>query len=335
MTKQQFLHNLKQVFIILVASLASAVAIDLLLLPCNVISGGALGIASIIDILLTGTDSSKWYMSVGVWLVVVNFPIVIFTFFNFRRRFAVKTMLYVLMLSAFLVVFRVCNLSEVFKHVMVSENEEIDKVLYVVLGGALHGVSLPMMLSVNASTGGSDIVGLAIQRRFKNSSSQGMRVILLTNICILLISSIVYFFVNKGSNVIQADKEAINMFIYSVASMFVGEIVQETIFNGFSSQVELEITTNDPIKMTEALQTHLKHGTTTVKVVGGYSREEKQMILCIINKRQLTKARRVISETDPQAFAYVENVREVIGFGFANKEIETNKELSVDDEDKA
>lgn len=331
MTKQQFLHNFKQVLIIFVASLSSAIAIDLLLLPCNVVAGGALGIASIIDILLTGTDPSKWYMSVGVWLVVVNFPIMIYTFFAFRRRFAVKTLLYVLMLAGMLVVFRVCNLSDIFKKVMVPDDGDIDKVLYVVLGGVLHGVSLPMMLSVNASTGGSDIVGLAVQRRSKKSSSDAMRAILLTNICILIISAIVFYFVNKNTDA-EAGKEAIDMVIYSVAAMFIGEIVQETIFKGFSAAVELEITTSKPAEMNEALQQELKHGTTTIKVVGGYSHEEKLMVLCIINKRQLTRARRVISQVDPQAFAYVENVREVIGFGFANKEIETDEEISTDEE---
>lgn len=330
MTKQQFLHNFKQILIIFVASLSSAVAIDLLLLPCNVVSGGALGIASIIDILLTGTDHTMWYMSVGIWLLVINFPIIIYTFFAFRRRFAVKTMLYVIMLSAMLIVFRVCNLSDIFKKAMTPQDEDIDKVLYVVLGGALHGVSLPMMLSVNASTGGSDIVGLAVQRRSKKNSSDAMRTILLTNICILLVSAVVFFAVNKDSSP-DAGKAAIEMVVYSVASMFIGEIVQETIFKGFSAAVELEITTSKPTEMNEALQSELKHGTTTIKVVGGYSHEEKLMVLCIINKRQLTKARRVIHQVDPQAFAYVENVREVIGFGFANKEIETNEELSTEE----
>lgn len=325
MTKQQFLHNFKQILIVFVASLSSAVAIDLFLLPCNVVAGGALGIASIMDILLTGTAQSKWYMSVGIWLVAINIPIIVYTFFAFRKRFAVKTMLYVLMLSDILIVFRVCNLSELFKTVMVSQDEDIDKVLYVVLGGALHGVSLPMMLSVNASTGGSDIVGLAVQRRSKKSSSDAMRTILLTNICILLIAAIVFYIVNNNG------KDAIEMFVYSVAAMFIGEIVQETIYSGFSAAIELEITTSKPVEMNEALQRELKHGTTTIKVVGGYSHEEKLMVLCIIHKRQLGKARRVISEIDPQAFAYVENVREVIGFGFANKEIETNEELSVEE----
>lgn len=330
MTKRQILHNFKQILIIFVASLSTAVAIDLLLLPCNVVSGGALGIASILDILLTGTRPDKWYMSVGVWHIAINIPIIIYTFVAFRKRFAFKTMLYVILLSVMLVVFRVCNLSEVFKKVMVSEGDDIDKVLYVVLGGALHGVSLPLMLSVNASTGGSDIVGLAVQRRSKKSGSDAMRVILLTNICILLVSAIVFFAVNSGSNP-EAGKEAIDMVVYSVASTFICEIVQETIFKGFSAAIELEITTSKPAEMNEALQRELKHGTTTIKVIGGYSHQEKDMVLCIINKRQLTKARRIIHQVDSEAFAYVENVREVIGFGFANKELENNEEIIAEE----
>ena len=322
--KKAFWYNFKQLLVILLASLATAVSIELLLLPSNVVCGGALGVAGILDILLTGTDPAKWFMSVGIWLIVANFPIIISTFFFFRKRFAIKTMLYVLFLGAELIVFRVCNLSEVFKHVMVAEGEEMYKVLYVLLGGALNGVSLPLMLSVNASTGGSDIVGLIAQRHTKKSGSDAMRVILATNVGIVLLSAVAYYIVTRSG------EEAINMFVYSVAAMFIGEIVQETIFKGFSAAVELEVTTEKPIEMSQALQNELKHGTTTVKVVGGYSHKEKNMVLCIINKRQLTRARRIISQVDPSAFAYVENVREVIGMGFANKEMEMEENHEAD-----
>lgn len=318
--KKEFWYNFKQILVVLLASIATASSVELLLLPSNVVCGGALGIAGILDILLTGTSPDRWYMSAGVWLIAVNVPIIVSTFFCFRRRFAVKTMLYVIFLSVELVVFRVCNLAEVFKKVMVAEGEEMDKVMYVLLGGVLHGVSLPLMLSVNASTGGSDIVGLLAQRRSKKSGSDAMRVILGTNIGIVLLAAIAYFiFTNDGV-------ESINMFVYSVAAMFVGEIVQETIYKGFSAAAELEVTTDKPQEMTEALQKELKHGTTTIKVVGGYSHQEKNIVLCIINKRQLAKARRVIRQVDPNAFAYVENVREVIGYGFANKDAELEEQ---------
>ncbi len=113
--KSKIWYNLKQILIILGAALAAAVSIELLLLPSNVVVGGASGIASILDILLTNTNSAKWYFSVGVWVVAVNIPILIYTFVRFRKRFAVKTLLYVVFLAAFLLVFRICNLAEIFK----------------------------------------------------------------------------------------------------------------------------------------------------------------------------------------------------------------------------
>ena len=200
---------------------------------------------------------------------------------------------------------------------------EKDKVIYVILGGALHGVSLPIMLSVNASTGGSDIVGLMMQKRSKQSSSIAMRVVMLTNVAVVFLASVAAYLVKKDIS------HAVNMFIYSVAAMFVCEIVQEGIFKGFSAALELEITTEKPQEMANALQAGLKHGVTKIKVVGGFSQSEKIMILCVVNKQQLTHARKIINEVDPKAFAYVENVKEVLGKGFANKEIELDEEESA------
>ena len=317
--KKTFIHNLKQVLIIFCASLATAVAVEVFLLPSNALVGGVLGISSILDILFTNLNHSMWYLSVGLWQLVINVPIIVYCFLRYRKRFAVKTMIYVLMLAAELVVLRVCNVGELFKSVMSADPNHHDMVIYVLLGGALHGVSLPMMLSVNASTCGSDIVGLIIQKHSKRGSNSAMRFILAVNITLVSVASVVYYFVKKDG------VEAVNMFIYSLAAMFLGEIVQETIFKGFSSAIEMEVTTDKPEEMAEALKDGLKRGVTTIKVMGGYSHQEKTLILCVISKSQLIKARRIINKVDPNAFAYVENVKEVIGKGFANKESELDE----------
>lgn len=318
--EKSFLYNFKQALLILAAALATAASVEIFLLPSDVVIGGVLGISSILDILLSA-DGTKWYCSAGVWMVVLNSPIFIYCFVTFRRRFAFKTLMYVVCLAAFLMLFRLLGLSDIFENLMYGDSEK-DKVIYVILGGALHGVSLPIMLSVNASTGGSDIVGIMVQKRSKQTSSIAMRVILLTNILVVLISSLVVYFVRQNA------ADAVNMFIYSVAAMFICEIVQEWIFKGFSAALELEITTEKPAEMVAALQSGLKHGTTTVKVTGGYSHKEKSMILCVVNKQQLTHARRIINQVDEKAFSYVENVKEVLGKGFANKEIELDESES-------
>ena len=317
--RRGFVYNLRQYLIIFCASVATSVAVEVFLLPTNSIIGGVLGLSSILDILLTGLSADKWYFSAGIWIVAVNIPIMIYCFCRHRRRFALKTTVYLLMLAAELIVLRVCSVAELVRGVMSVDGTE-DKLLYVLLGGALHGISLPLLLSVNASTGGTDIVGLAVQKYSKKSSSDAIRFILIANALVIALSSVAYGLINKTAG------EAINMFIYSMAALFVCEIVQEFIFKGFSSAIELEITTEKPTEMAQELTSQLRHGLTSVKVVGGYSHMEKEMLLCVIYKSQLVRARRIINHVDPNAFAYVENVKEVLGKGFANKEIELEQE---------
>ena len=319
--KAIFWHNAKQFLYIFLASLSSALSLEIFLLPSNAVVGGALGVASILDILFA---DGKWYLSAGIWVFVVNIPILIYSFLRHRRRFAVKTLIYVVLLSAMILTLHMLDACSLFERLMYGDGEK-DKVIYILLGGALHGLSLPIMLSVNASTGGSDIVGLIVQKRSKRSSSVAMRIVMLTNVIIVGLSSLAYYLIKKDS------AQAVEMLIYSVAAMFICEIVQESIFKGFSAAVELEITTEKPQELADALLAELKHGVTHVRVTGGYSHSEKTMLLCVLNKHQLTHARRIINQVDPSAFAYVENVKEVVGKGFVNKEIELDEEENGSD----
>ncbi len=312
-------NNLIDYLMIFLAACLSAISLEVFLLPCGAIFGSSTGVAGILDMVLTQLDKSKWYHSSGVWILLINLPILIYCFLHFRKQFALRTSTYILMLSVILVTLRLLNVAEIFNG-MINKNQTLDKVIYILVGGAMRGLCLPLVLARNASTGGSDIVGLIVQRNTKKGSSGAMRAIMFVDLAVIAIGTVVkWAFTRQGA-------DAFNLFVYSVAAMFVSEIIQERIYRGFSSAVELEVTTDKPDEMVEALQQELKHGTTTVNVTGGYTRQDKKMILCVINKNQLTLARKVINRVDPNAFAYVENVREVIGKGFANKESELGED---------
>ncbi len=306
-------RRIKEYLMLFLTAGISAISLEVFLLPCGVIIGTSTGIGGILDLWITNLDSSKWYFSSGTWVFLVNIPIFIYCFVNYRKSFALKTFFYVTMLSVILLVMRMANLSAMFNNFINSGNSP-DKVVYVLVGAALRGLCLPLVLSQNASTGGSDIVGLIAQRNSKNGSRGAMRAIMFVDIAVITLSAVARYFITKQG------ADAFNLFVYSLVAMFICELIQERIYMGFSSAVELEITTDKPVEMAQALQSELKHGTTTVKVVGGYSNQQKTMILCVVNKNQLTHARRVINKVDANAFAYVENVREVIGKGFVNKE---------------
>ncbi len=293
---------------VVLAALLYAIAIELFLYPSTVVVGGATGMATLLDIFV---GNGTW-LNTGVFVVLLNIPIIIFCFANKAKRFAIKTTVYIALLGAFITIMRLLDWGNSL-HALLGGDGTNHKMLYTLIGGGIAGVTLPMMLSVGGSTGGSDIVGLILQNRNSSSSSDSIRGIFFANIAFLLAGSIVMYLISGLA-------DAVNLFIYSITAIVVSEIVHERMFHGFSSAIELEITTSKPEEMTAALLQKLKHGVTYVKAVGGYSGQEKTMILCVIYKRQLTLARRIIGKVDPSAFAYVENVREVIGRGFANKE---------------
>lgn len=313
--KTQTKNKIVDFVVIFVAALVSAISLEFFLFPSGCIAGSSTGIAGILDMLLTDLSTSKWYLSAGIWTFVINLPICIYLYFKHSKEFATRTFFYIVCLSVLLVLLRLLGLSNYFNK-FINQGEAPDKVVYVVVGGALRGICLPLVLTRNASTGGSDIVGLIVQRNTKKGSSGAMRAILMVDIAVIAIGAFAKW------SVTDIGSDAFNMFVYSVTAVFICEIVQERIYRGFSSAVELEITTEKPEEMVQALQRELKHGTTSIKVIGGFSGQEKIMILCVIDKNQLTLARKVINSVDPNAFAYVENVREVIGKGFANKEYE-------------
>ncbi len=290
------------------AALLYAVAIELFLFSSTVVVGGATGMATLLDIFL---GNGTW-LNAGVFVILLNVPIIIYCFARRPRRLAVKTTVYVLLLGAFIFTMRMLNWGDSL-HQLLGGDGTNHKMLYTLIGGGLSGVSLPLMLSVGGSTGGSDIVGMMLQSKNKSSSTDSIRGIFFANIALLFGGAVVMYFISGLA-------DAVNLFIYSIAAIVVSEIVHERMFHGFSSAIELEITTTKPEEMTQALIEKLKHGVTYVKAVGGYSGQEKTMILCVIYKRQLTLARRIIGKVDANAFAYVENVREVIGRGFVNKE---------------
>lgn len=309
MTKNNKVYRLAKLWgTVTLAALLYAVAIEIFLYPSTVVVGGATGMATLIDIFV-GNDT---WLNTGVIVLFINVPIIIYCFACRHKRLAIKTTVYVVLLGLFITIMRLLDLGTSV-HALLGGDGTNNKMLFTLIGGGIAGVSLPLMLSVGGSTGGSDIVGMILQSRNQTSSTDSIRAIFFANIALLLVGAIVMY-------CMYGLADAVNLFIYSVAAIVVSEIIHERMFRGFSSAIELEITTSKPEEMTQALLEKLKHGVTYVKAVGGYSGQEKTIILCVIYKRQLTLARRIIGKVDTSAFAYVENVREVIGRGFVNKE---------------
>ena len=61
----------------------------------------------------------------------------------------------------------------------------------------------------------------------------------------------------------------------------------------------------------------LDRGLTKIQVIGGYSKKDKEMIVCTIDRLQLYHFKLILKEIDPKAFTFVTRTKEVIGYGFS------------------
>ena len=73
--------------------------------------------------------------------------------------------------------------------------------------------------------------------------------------------------------------------------------------------------------MAKALMNELSRGVTAVPATGMYTKDEKSMLLCVVSRRQVVALKRVMKQIDPESFAVMASVSQVLGLGFYNGEV--------------
>jgi uncharacterized membrane-anchored protein YitT (DUF2179 family) len=102
----------------------------------------------------------------------------------------------------------------------------------------------------------------------------------------------------------------------AVLETYIESKTNESMTNGFQSAIEFRIITDKAEEMATALMTELSRGTTCIPAKGMYTKVEHSMLVCVVSRRQVPILKRVMHEIDPDAFAVMSNVSQVLGLGF-------------------
>lgn len=284
-------NTVKNYLLIILAAFLFAAGVEIFLTPNRINAGGFVGISQIIDLW------TPVYFSTGILFIIVNIPLVTVACFFFSKRFVIKTVTQVIFTGAFMFLIRFFNLAE---RSGISDGSNLT--LLSIAGGALTAMAVAISFSVQGSGGGTDILGLILQKRYKMSNAS--RLMLLFDIVVIVIYALII--------------KNLNSFFYSFTSMAAFQITLELIFNSISNAVMFEIITDNGENLIKAINEELDRGSTTFKAVGTYTKAEKQVLICVVRKRQEAKARELIKKIDPKSFAYTLPIKEVIGQGFKN-----------------
>lgn len=269
--------------LITVGCLIVTIGIKSLAVPHELVAGGVFGLASLLYY-VTGVLDPGWIN------LLLNIPLFIFAWFKVSRRFflysayatAVTTLLYAVVTVPIVV-----------------ENQ-----LYAsVASGVITGFGAGLVLRSLGSNGGLDVIAVFLFQRFNVGIGK----------VYLAFNSLLYC----GSLL----RLPLDVIIASLIMVFITVMVVEQTLSMFSQRKVVFIISNMAEEISNDILNQLRQSATFLKGFGAYSRQERNVLMTVVNNVQLKKLEEITFTHDENALFIVENTFSVIGASFSRRKI--------------
>lgn len=269
---------LKDYLFITLGCIITAISLNGLLIPNKVAAGGVSGFATVLFYL--------WGLPVSVTLIIVNIPLFIAGLYYLGRKFGIRTLFGTSVLA-----------------LMVAVTSGItpfttDLLLASIYGGVLSGLGLGMVFRAKSTTGGTDLAAHLLHKFLGFTVGQGL----------LSIDFLVIAFAGVAFGAELA--------MYALIALFITGKVIDLVQQGLRVSKMAYIISSEPEKISQTILYKLNRGATTLSGKGAYTKEEKDVILCVVNQMEITKLKEIVHEVDQKAFVIVTDITEALGEGF-------------------
>lgn len=263
---------------IALGSFLAGLGIQVFLVPNNLIDGGTVGIAMILGKL---TDQSY----IPLYLILINLPFVFLAYRSIGRTFVLHMGFAILAFAGSMTL-----IQTYFPHwQFVGEILEV-----VVIGGCILGVGAGLIIRYGASTDGTEILGIIINRKTGFTVGQ---VVLVCN---------VFVFGTAGLVFQDWHPPLLSLITYMVVIK-----VMDSVIVGLDETKSVLIISRKSKAIADAIIHELGLGLTIMYGRGGFSGDEREILYVIAERLQLADLKELIHREDPAAFVAVENLHEV------------------------
>lgn len=280
--KISFKEFLYETFLLIVGCLLIALPFVLFFDPHSIAPGGLTGLAVIINYLF---NIPLWFVN-----LIFNVPLFILAYKVLTKRECLKTLLGIVFFTLAL------NLFENFANFQITN----DVLLSTLTGGVILGLGLGVIFNINGTTGGTDLIGLILNRW-------------LPSISVPKLMGVADFIVVMSS-IFATGK--IEIGLYSALGLYIAVVVSDMVIQGFYSAKSFTIISNSPDEISNAILEKMNRGVTILSAKGGYTKEEKDALLVVVGKREVSTLRKIVKSVDPNAFVVITDVHEALGEGF-------------------
>lgn len=268
--------------IIFVGSLLFSLAFSAFFEVNQVGMAGMTGLGQVINVFLP-------QISVGVIVFVLNVPIFLVGW---------KLLGFHLLASSLFSMFVTSAAMDIFTRL--GGFSAMDPMLASLCGGALMGLGLGMVFSQGATTGGTDIIGRLLKLKFPWLPLG--KLVLAPDLAALVLVAIAFGRLEAA--------------LYGAVAMFVSSQVTDTVLYGLDSSKVAYIISDNWQEITRTLMDRQGRGVTILQGEGGYTGDEKRVLLVAFKQREIVDIKRQVHELDGGAFLIVCDARDVLGEGF-------------------
>lgn len=263
---------------IVFGSLLGALAYPLFLVPNHIAPGGLTGIAMVFNFLF------EW--PVGTVSLILNVPLFIIGYRAMGHVFAFRSLITTVLFSFLIDLIPLPPMTE-------------NPILGAVFGGVLLGVGLGFILRGGATTGGTDMAARMIHSRFQHISV-----------------GVILFLIDCISVLMAGVSIEVEYALYAFICIYISAKVIDMVMLGVTTDKACYVISRQHEGIKRELMEKLERGVTVLRAEGGYTGEERPVLLCVLSAQEIGRLKAIVRSLDESAFVFISDAHEVLGEGF-------------------
>ena len=274
---------LQRGILITVGAILMSLALEVFLVPNQIIDGGITGISIMLSYL------TSWKL--GLFLFILNLPFFFIGYKQIGKTFAISTLYGITILS----------ITTAFLHTVPAFTS--DMTLAAIFGGMILGIGVGIVIRYGGSLDGTEILAILASKKLPFSVGE---IIMFFNLFIL----------GSAGFVFTWDRA-----MYSILAYFVAFKSMDVVIAGLDESKFVWIISDEFQEIGDAILYRFGRGVTYLTGEGAFSGDDKKVIFCVINRLEEAKLKDIVKNFDTSAFLAIGDIAEVRGGRFKKKDI--------------
>jgi len=266
---------------IVLGSLFLSLGVVLFFIPNALVTGGTSGMAILLHYLLG--------LPTGVMMVAVNAPLLLLGAKYLGRAFTLRSVITIVLSSVFI---------DGFNELLYVNALTNDVILAAVFGGVCIGVGLGLVLSGNASAGGSTILAKIIASK---TTIKASTVILAIDVMIIIAIALIF--------------KNVDLALWSLVSIYVSAKSIDMFLSRGPSKKVVHIVSSKIDALCGVIVEQIGYEGTIVKGESIFGHESKEMIFLVVENRKIPRLKTLVQSIDEEAFVVLMEASELLGRG--------------------